>query len=91
MRVFSIGDRVKISDSYHWAPGVLATVAEPPTPVANLADGWHGPWRQVTSLRGPLTFYWVQFDVPQIDADGDGPYAGAEIDADYLASAQSEG
>jgi hypothetical protein len=31
-----------------------------------------------------LTFYWVNFDEPQRDADGDGPYAGGEIDEDYL-------
>ena len=29
-------------------------------------------------------FYWVKFDEPQLDADGDGPYHEAEIDSDYL-------
>ena len=52
-----------------------------------MADGWHGVWRHVNSLKGLLTFYWVVFDQPQIDADGDGPYGGAEIDSAYLVSA----
>lgn len=30
-------------------------------------------------VAGPKLFYWVDFDAPQIDADGDGPYAGGEI------------
>jgi hypothetical protein len=29
-------------------------------------------------------FYYVEFDVPQMDADGDGPYRRAEIDGRFL-------
>lgn len=87
VKAYSVGDRVEISEGYHWAKGALATVAEPPDPVLNMVDGWHGVWREVTAVKGVLTFFWVEFDEPQIDADGDGPYAGAEIDSDYLVSA----
>ena len=38
----------------------------------------------VESQKGPLVFYWVDFDQPQYDSDGDGPYASAEIDANAL-------
>ncbi|HEY8223627.1 MAG TPA: hypothetical protein VIG25_00025 [Pyrinomonadaceae bacterium] len=34
--------------------------------------------------EGPLRFYWVEFDEPQRDAEGDGPYFGAEIDSTFL-------
>jgi hypothetical protein len=40
--------------------------------------------RVVESLKGPLLFYLVDFDQPQYDSDGDGPYASAEIDASAL-------
>ncbi len=49
-----------------------------------MSDGWRGNIREVESLRGILSFYWVKFDEPQLDADGDGPYHEAEIDSDYL-------
>ena len=81
---FLIGDRVEVSMNYHWAKGQLATIAEPPTPVVDMVDGWQGPWRIVEGVKGPLKFYWVEFDEPQRDADGDGPYFGAEIDSEYL-------
>lgn len=81
---FVIGDRVRISEKYHWAQGVTATVAQPPTAVTTIVEGWQGPWRIVEALKGPLRFYWVEFDEPQIDVDGDGPYFGAEIDSTFL-------
>jgi hypothetical protein len=40
--------------------------------------------RVVPGVKGPLEFYWVVFDEPQFDADGDGPYGSAEIQAEYL-------
>jgi hypothetical protein len=35
--------------------------------------------RQRASRLGKITCYWVWFDEPQLDADGDGPYRGGEI------------
>ena len=49
-----------------------------------MSDGWQDNIRLVKSLRGILSFYWIKFDEPQIDVDGDGPYQEAEIDSAYL-------
>ena len=81
---FSAGNRIQISHEYHWAKGALGTVMEPPGYVVNFADGWDGLQRNVTSLKGMLVFYWIRFDTAQMDSDGDGPYAEAEIDSEYL-------
>lgn len=81
---FRAGDRVRISPSYHWAQGVMGVVQPPPDYVVGLADGWAGLERTVQGRVRPLRFYWVEFDVPQRDADGDGPYFAGEIDAEYL-------
>jgi hypothetical protein len=35
--------------------------------------------RQESSALGVNTVYWVWFDEPQYDADGDGPYRGGSI------------
>ena len=81
---FVIGDRVQISEQYHWAQGVTGRIAKPPQAVTMMVEGWHGVWRIVEAVKGPLRFYWVEFDEPQRDADGDGPYFGAEIDSAFL-------
>jgi hypothetical protein len=81
---FSPADRIRISEDYHWASGELGTVMQPPGYVVNFADGWDGVYRKVSSLKGTLIFYWIKFDLPQMDSDGDGPYAEAEIDSNYL-------
>ena len=78
---FALNDRVRVSLAYHWACGASATICTPPPSVLSFAGGWTGLTRVVESLRGPLTFYWVRFDEPQPDADGDGPYHEAEIEA----------
>jgi len=31
-----------------------------------------------------IEFYWVNFDEPQNDLDGDGPYLGGEIEAEMI-------
>jgi hypothetical protein len=36
------------------------------------------------NIERPLRFYWVEFDEPQTDADGDRPYFGVEIDSAFL-------
>ena len=81
---FSLGDKIKISDKYHWAKGVRGTVIIPPASVVEFSDGWREVYREVASLNGKLIFYWVKFDSPQLDADADGPYAEGEIDANHL-------
>jgi hypothetical protein len=39
----------------------------------------------VRGVRGPLPTYWVRFDEPQLDADGDGPYERSQVLGRYLA------
>jgi hypothetical protein len=51
-----------------------------------------GPWRpgavgtvaEVISEREGRTTCLVDFDQPQLDAEGDGPYSASEIDTKYL-------
>jgi len=45
----------------------------------------YGEWyRLVKGRKQTFVFYYVEFDVPQRDSDGDGPYRGGEIDGDML-------
>jgi hypothetical protein len=84
---FALGDRVRISPEYTWAQGATGTIAMPPDFVVDLVkDEW--PWkshhRYVKGVKGPIELYWVEFDHPQIDGDGDGPYRAGEIEADMI-------
>lgn len=84
---FSLGDRARISLEYNWAQGALATIVEPPEAIRQLVEDqapWYGLHRFVAGRKGPIEFYFVKFDGPQMDADGDGPYSQAEIEADRL-------
>ncbi len=73
-----LGDRVRVSPSYHWAQGVTGVV------IGGVSGDAMKYQRVVRSNDGLLTYYFVAFDVPQIDAEGDGPYIGGEIDARYV-------
>lgn len=84
---FKLGDRIRISQNYHWAQGASGTITEPPPFVRQLVAGqapWQGWRRFVPGVSGAIEFYWVTFDEPQVDADGDGPYTGGEIEADVI-------
>ncbi len=84
---FLLGERVHISRNHHWGQGALGTIAQPPEYVKQLVKDL-APWvdwhRYVQGVDGQIKFYWVNFDDPQFDADGDGPYRGGEIRADVL-------
>jgi hypothetical protein len=56
----------------------------PPDYVVEISDGWNNNAREMESLKGKELFYWIKFDTPQIDVDGDGLYHEAEINSDYL-------
>lgn len=81
---FSAGDRVRVLKSYHWARDVLGTIREPQEELKPWLEGWIGCSKEEPSLKGLLTFYWVEFDEPQIDADGAGPYLAGAIDCKSL-------
>lgn len=84
---FNLGDRVRISTTYHWARGASGTITLPPDAVVALVQDrgpWQGLTRDVKGVQGTLRFHWVTFDEPQRDADGDGPYRGGEIDVEAI-------
>ena len=67
---FAIGDTVRVVDHWDW----------PSTPVgivSSVAD-------PITTLQGEDYHYWVRFDPPARDGDGDGPYKSAQILSRYL-------
>jgi hypothetical protein len=41
-------------------------------------------WREVMTPAGLRRFYWIGFDTPQLDADGDGPYQAGEVLDEYV-------
>ena len=82
--LFLVGDRVKILESYYWAKGIYGTIKQPPTEFGQWLEDWTGCSKEEMSLRGLLTFFWVEFDKSQIDADGDGPYFAGAIDSEFL-------
>ena len=80
--MFNIGQRVRISKDYTWAQNALGTIAYPPYSIIDYDI--KGYARFVTGVKGSILFYYVEFDTPHCDADGDGPYRGAEIAEDDL-------
>uniref|UniRef100_Q025K6 Uncharacterized protein n=1 Tax=Solibacter usitatus (strain Ellin6076) TaxID=234267 RepID=Q025K6_SOLUE len=77
---FANGDRVQVSDNFFWAKGAIGTISSPPAQVIAISGSWdRGLTRQEKSALGTNTVYWVWFDEPQRDADGDGPYRGGSI------------
>jgi hypothetical protein len=80
LTLFSIGDRVRVSDDFFWAKRAIGTISAPPDAVTSLSGAWDGGLtRQESSALGTHTVYWVWFDEPQLDADGDGPYGGGQV------------
>jgi len=79
-RRFSAGDRVRVAGDFFWAKGAIGTVSSPPDAVTTISGPWdEGLTRREVSALGTNTVYWVWFDEPQHDADGDGPYRGGQI------------
>jgi small-conductance mechanosensitive channel len=77
---FSAGDRVRVSDDFFWARGASGMISRPPDEVTAISGMWNGELtRQEISALGTNTVYWVWFDEPQYDAEGDGPYRGGSI------------
>ena len=87
---FLDGDRVRVSEDFPWAEGAMGTVTRPPDEVTAISGPWiEGMiWLEVSALGTNVT-YWVWFDEPQRDADGDGPYRGGQIWGSALTRQQS--
>ena len=77
---FSFGDRVLISSDFFWAKGATGTISRPPLEITTLSGAWDGDITRIEhSALGEALVYWVWFDVPQFDVDGDGPFRGGQI------------
>ena len=71
---------MRVSDDFFWAKGATGTISAPPDAVTSLSGAWdEALTRQEVSALGTHTVYWVWFDEPQFDANGDGPYSGGQI------------
>ncbi len=84
---FHPGDRIRISSDYNWAQGAYGTIDDAPYFARELVQDeapWQGHRRFVKGIKGPIEIYWVWFDEPQRDPDGDGPYSGSEIEAEAI-------
>jgi hypothetical protein len=76
----SAGDRVRVSDEFFRAKGATGTISVPPNEVTAISGKWHGALtRREVSALGTNTVYWVWFDEPQYDAEGDSPYRGGQV------------
>ena len=77
---FVAGERVQVSTDFFWAKGATGTIASPPPEVIAVGGPWNsGIAKEEVSALGVNTVYWVWFDEPQYDADGDGPYRAGSI------------
>jgi hypothetical protein len=86
MHNFEIGDCVCVVGHWEFPDDTSGIVVVPEPFQLGLAEPgeWRGHRRTVASRIGPRVFYFVRFDRPTDDGSGDGPYLGAEIEADCL-------
>jgi hypothetical protein len=79
--ILAVTTRVRVRSDPDFGPGPWP--AEPiGTITAHPIDGAPFTWADTTS--GPVRQYWVVFDSPQFDANGDGPYVAGEVLARYI-------
>jgi hypothetical protein len=83
------GDRVQILPHWNWPEACTGRIASPPE-LARALVRWRSCRRLVRGRQGLIEFYWVSFDEPQMDGDGDGPYRGGEVEAEYLRQLEAE-
>ena len=84
---------MRVSDDFFWAKGATGTISAPPDAVTSLSGAWDGGLtREESSALGTHTVYWVWFDEPQLDADGDGsiPWRSNLGECAQLANRQGE-
>ena len=74
---FAVGTRVRVRLDPESGRGQW-----PAEPVGTVVPGS----RIVETATGPGLLRWVEFDEPQLDAEGAGPYEAAEVLEDYLES-----
>lgn len=81
------GDRVRVLAHWNWPFDCTGRVEEPPKSAPLVGEGggtWQGCRRVVQGRKGPIESFWVTFDEPQRDGDGDGPYRAGEVESEFL-------
>lgn len=89
---FQNGSRVRVDEESGWFGGPVGTIRTWRGAVGvlltrlgeNLDEQQLA--RVVNTVDGPELSYWIRFDSPQLDAEGDGPYESAEVLDRYLQS-----
>jgi len=77
---FAEGQRVRVQQDAGFPPGPWPS--EPTGQITALGDGTL--YRDVVTPKGVRRMWFVTFDEPQLDADGDGPYTSSEVLEKYL-------
>lgn len=70
-----IGTRVRVLRDPDHGPGPW-----PAQPTGQVAS----PPEAVPVVNGTVLTYWIVFDEPQLDVDGDGPYDRSQVPEKYL-------
>lgn len=68
------GTRVRVHQDPDFGPG----------PWPDEPAGTVGTFDMVETMQGPERTYWVRFEEPQRDVDGDGPYRESQVLERYL-------
>ena len=79
---YNVGDRVRVSKEFTWAQGATGTIGLPFEGVDDILAGdvpFEGCRRVTRGRKGPVVSYWIIFDEPHFDEDGDGPFPAAEL------------
>jgi hypothetical protein len=77
---FALGQHGRVRQDRDYPPGPWPS--EPTGRLAALPDGL--PFDEVETLSGKQRMWFVIFDAPQRDADGDGPYRESQVLQKYL-------
>jgi hypothetical protein len=86
---YRAGERVRVRRDQEHGPGPWP--AEPTgIAVAHPASADGTPWVMTQTVSGPRRSYWIVFDDPQFDADGDGPYGSSEVLEKYLERSEAD-
>jgi hypothetical protein len=78
--LFVMGDKVAVRPNCGWPDLPTGRIVPVPEAVKSISKGWNVYSRRHYARGQYRRSYWVEFDIPQFDADGDGPSPGAEID-----------
>ena len=70
-----LGSRVFVREDPEFGPGPWP--AEPTGRIAGDLDD--ATWATVNTRQGPERMWWVRFDEPLHDAEGDGPYKESQV------------